>query len=80
MTSDRRYLNLSEAAAYLGQSRKFLYRHWPDLLRAGVKIMRVPSNIGPKGRLYFESASLDAYMETCRIKPDSGLIDRLLGS
>ncbi len=74
MSPDSRYLNLRQAAQYICQSPRFLRRHWPDLLRDGVKVLRIPANLGPKGRLFFDRASLDAYLEKCRIQADFGAV------
>lgn len=63
------YLSLKEAAAYIGQTTRWLRRHWqPDLLPQGVKVYRVPK-WSIKGRLVFDKASLSAYLEGCLIKP-----------
>ena len=79
MSHDTRYLNLSEAGRYIGQSTRWMRRHWPDLLKDGVRVLRVPKD-SVKGRLVLERASLDAYMEKCRIEADFGVVDRPLVS
>lgn len=79
MTPDSRYLNLSEAGRYTGQTTRWMRRHWPDLVKDGVRVLRVPRN-SVKGRLIVERASLEAYLEKCRIMGDSGVVDRLLGN
>ncbi len=62
-------LTLGEAAAHLKQTRRWFYRNWPSLVREGVKAHRIPLH-SPKGRIYFDRASLDAYLEFCEIKAD----------
>jgi hypothetical protein len=70
--NDAHLLNLREAAHHIGQSTRWLRRHWAvDLVRSGVVCYRVPKG-SVKGRLMFEKASLDTYLEECRIEAGSG--------
>ena len=64
---DSRYLNFKEAAHRIGQSERWLRRHWPDLAQQGVKVYRVPKH-APKGRLIVEKGSLEAYLAACRVQ------------
>lgn len=59
-------LNMREAGAYIGQSYRWMQRNYPSLISAGVRAFRVPRE-AKKGRLLFEKASLDRYIESCRI-------------
>lgn len=63
---DNRFLNMREAGVYLGQSYRWMQRHWVALVRAGVIAYRVPRD-AEKGRLVFNRDSLDRYVESCRI-------------
>lgn len=67
MSHDVRFLNLSEAAPYLGRSPRWMRRHYMDLIRSGVVTYRVPKN-SVKGRIMFERSSLDQYVQNCRIR------------
>ncbi len=67
--TDIRYLNMREAGKYLGQSYRWMQRHWIDLIKAGVVTYRVPKD-SPKGRLIFAKESLDKYMNSCQITAD----------
>ena len=60
------YLDTENAALYLGQSTRWMRRHWPDLVRNGVQCFRVPKG-SPKGRLIFDKASLENYLKACRV-------------
>jgi len=66
MSFDKRYLNMKEAGQHIGQSYRWMQRHYVDLIRDGVTSYRIPKE-SPKGRLMFDKASLDAYMQSCRI-------------
>ena len=69
MDYDQRFLNMEGAAAYIGVSLRWMRRHWCELVRDGVTGHRVPKD-SPKGRLFFEKDSLDAYLKRCRINGD----------
>lgn len=66
MSYDHRFVNMREAAVYLGQSYRWMQRNWVNLLRNGVIAYRVPKD-SPNGHLMFKKASLDDYIESCRI-------------
>ena len=66
MNYDDRFLNMREAGQYLGQSYRWMQRNYPNLVQHGVMAFRIPKD-APKGRLVFEKASLDRYMESCQI-------------
>lgn len=63
---DNRYLDMKASGAYIGQSYRWMQRHWVDLVKAGVAIYRVPKD-SIKGRLVFSKESLDEYMRSCRL-------------
>jgi hypothetical protein len=63
---ETRFLNMREAGAYIGQSYRWMQRNYPNLLKNGVRAFRVPKNAS-KGHLVFEKASLDLYMESCKL-------------
>ena len=65
-TVDVRFLNMKEAALYIGRSYRWMQRHYIDLIRSGVKVARLPKG-SIKGRLVFEKESLSQYMDACRI-------------
>lgn len=67
MSFDSRFLTLQEAARYAGQSVRWMQRHWPELAQNGVKCYRLPKH-APKGRLFVEKATLEAYLTACRVK------------
>lgn len=62
------HLSMREAGRYLGQSYRWMQRHWIDLIRGGVDAYRVPKD-AEKGRLIFKKESLDEYLEACRVNP-----------
>jgi hypothetical protein len=64
---DSRLLSLKDAAQRLGQTERWMRRHWPELVENGVKCYRVPKH-APKGRLFMEKESLQAYLEACQVK------------
>lgn len=57
---------MREAGAYLGQSYRWMQRHWAALVRAEVIAYRVPKG-SEKGRLVFNRDSLARYVESCRV-------------
>jgi len=61
------YLDMRETGSYLGQSYRWMQRHWVDLVRGGVEAYRVPKDAS-KGRLVFNRESLDRYMGFCRLR------------
>ena len=63
---DSRFLNLKEAAQHLGQTTRWMRKHWPELAAQGVKIYRFPK-WAPKGRLMVEKVSLEKYLSDCRV-------------
>ena len=65
---------MREAGEYLGHSYRWMQRNWVNLLRNGVVAYRVPKD-SPTGHLMFNKASLDDYMESCRI--NGGNLDSL---
>ncbi len=67
MTENNRFLNMRDAAAYLGQTYRWMQRHYVDLIKSGVATYRVPLN-AVKGHLMFNRESLDKYMESCQIQ------------
>lgn len=67
-----RYLNMREGGEYIGQSYRWMQRHYVHLIRAGVVTYRLPKN-SSKGRIVFERVSLDKYMESCRANGDFSL-------
>ena len=69
MIADNRYLSLKDAAQYLGQSLRWMRRHYVDLIRAGVRVYRVPRD-AVKGRLLFRRDDLDNYLKLCQISQD----------
>ena len=65
MTSnDSRLLSLKAAATHIGQTRRWMFRHWPELAQNGVKIYRLPK-WAPKGRLVVDKISLETYLNQC---------------
>lgn len=68
MANEIRFLSLKDSAIYLGQSLRWMRRHYIDLIRAGVIAYRTPKD-SLKGRIMFNKASLDKYMEKCQILP-----------
>lgn len=70
MSFDIRFLNLEEAGKYVGQSTRWMRRHWPDLVKAGVAMYRVPKD-AKKGHLMFSKSSLDEWVESCRIRVEN---------
>ena len=66
MSFDSRFLNMREAGAYIGQTYRWMQRHYVELIRKGVEAYRIPKD-SPKGRLVFNKVSLDKYMESCRL-------------
>ena len=67
MSTEVRFLNLFEAAAYLGRSPRWMRRHYADLIRAGAVIYRAPKD-SLTGRIMFEKSGLDQYVQNCRIQ------------
>lgn len=70
-----KYLTMKEAGEYMGTSYRWLQRHWDDLSKVGVEVLRVPLD-APKGRLLFERSSLDKYLSKCRITVPELVIKR----
>lgn len=77
MTNDCCYLSLAESGRYIGQSTRWMRRHWPDLVKDGVTVLRVPKG-SIKGRLVVDRTSLEAYLGQCRVTGDFGAVDRIL--
>lgn len=70
MNFETRFLDMKEAGSYLGQTYRWMQRHWVDLVKSGVEAYRVPKD-AVKGRLIFKKETLDRYIETCQLKlPD----------
>ena len=69
MSNDIRFLNMKAAGEYIGQSYRWMQRNYVMLIRAGVKAYRMPKDAS-RGRLMFSRASLDEYVECCRITGD----------
>lgn len=67
MNFDIRFLNLPEAAEYIGRKPRWMRRHWIDLVNKGVSAYRIPKG-SPRGHLMFSKSSLDRWLENCRIK------------
>ncbi len=67
MITETKFLDLREAAHFIGTSRRWMQRHYIDLIRSGVKVARIPKD-SVKGRLLFNKESLSRYMEECCIK------------
>lgn len=68
MSFDVRYLDFKGAAQYIGQTSRWMRRHWPNLVREGVQAYRVPKD-SKRGHLMFSKMSLDQWVESCRIWP-----------
>ncbi len=67
MFPSQRYLNMREAGNYIGQTYRWMQRHYVDLIQAGVRAYRIPKD-APKGHLMFERESLDGYLLSCRLE------------
>lgn len=64
---DTRFLNMREAALYIGRSYRWMQRHYIDLIRNGVKVCRMPKGAS-RGHLTFEKESLERYIKTCQLQ------------
>ena len=65
-TVDVRFLNMREAALYIGRSYRWMQRHYIDLIKNGVRVYRMPKD-SPKGHLVFEREDLERYVKKCQI-------------
>lgn len=66
MSLENKYLDMRDAAIYIGQTVRWMRRHYPAMSQEGVEVLRVPKG-SPKGHLHFTKASLDRYMASCRL-------------
>lgn len=64
--NDSSYLDMKNAGHHLGQTYRWMQRHYPNLIKAGVSVYRIPAG-SAKGRLMFRKDHLDRYMESCRV-------------
>ena len=64
--ADKRYLTMQEAGEQIGRTRRWMQRHYIDLIKQGVEVFRVPKD-SPKGRLLFGKDSLHAYLKKCQL-------------
>ena len=78
MVGSKLTMTLEQAAEHVGLTKRFFYRHWPELIKEGVVAYRVPKD-SPKGRIYFRVDSLERYLEACQIKANFDVLNRPLG-
>ena len=67
MTLDARFLNTKEAAQHIGKTYRWMQRHYVDLIRNGVKVLRMPKGAS-RGHLAFEKESLERYLKICQLE------------
>ncbi len=67
MNQNSQFLDMKEAGQYLGQSYRWMQRHYVDLILNDVEAFRVPKD-SPKGHLMFNRPSLAQYMSNCLIQ------------
>jgi hypothetical protein len=72
MVNDVRFLDMKDAALYLGQSVRWMRRNYIELVRSGVEVYRFPKD-SKRGHLFFAKVSLERYIAACRIKGEFGL-------
>ena len=73
MSSCDRPMTMREAGESLGRSYRWMQRNYLTLIKRGVVIYRVPKD-SIKGHLLFDPDSLTAYLRSCQLKGEFGVM------